>query len=107
MNKKLRDEQMEKLRALIGPLSEAMDAAPADPETEDQNENVIWGMVNFLLASLQEFFDKLAGAEAQEEAQQAESIKKLLEELAEGKCPGVKGATAYKIQKFAAERGYV
>ena len=76
-----------------------------DPETED--ENVIWGMVDDLLASLQEFFDELAGAEAQEEAQQAESIKKLLEELAEGKCPGVKGATAYKIQKFAAERGYV
>ena len=34
-------------------------------------------------------------------------LPRLLSELAEGRCPGIKGATAYKIQQYAAERGYV
>lgn len=106
MNKKLRDEQMEKLRALIEPLSAAMAVAPEDQEPEeDVIWDVIWVRANDLLAALEEFFDELAVT--QEEEQREVAIYKLLEELAAGKCPGVKGATAYKIQKFAAERGYV
>ena len=32
-------------------------------------------------------------------------VKTLLHELAEGKCKGIKGATAYKITEFATELG--
>lgn len=32
-------------------------------------------------------------------------VKKLLHELAEGKCKGIKGATVYKITEFATELG--
>ena len=34
-------------------------------------------------------------------------IKTLLNELAEGKCKGVKGATVYKITSFATELGLI
>lgn len=102
MNKMFREDQTEKLRALIDPLSAALAVAPEEPEYE---ENEIWVKVDDLLASLEEFFDELAVT--QEDEQREVAIYKLLEELAAGKCPGVKGATAYKIQKFAAERGFV
>lgn len=32
-------------------------------------------------------------------------VQKLLNELAEGKCKGIKGATVYKISEFATELG--
>lgn len=34
-----------------------------------------------------------------------DGVKKLLHELAEGKCKGIKGATVYKISEFATELG--
>ena len=34
-------------------------------------------------------------------------VKKLLHELAEGKCKGIKGATVYKITEFATELGLI
>lgn len=34
-------------------------------------------------------------------------IEKLLSALSEGKCKGIKGATAYKIAQFAAEMGLI
>ena len=103
-NSRLREAQREKLRALIQPIGDALEIEPADPE--DTAEADIWGQVNDLYDSLTEFFDELAGPETGG-AQQGGMMKKLLEDLHAGRCPGVKGATAYKIQKFAAERGYV
>ena len=37
----------------------------------------------------------------------SQSVKKLLEELSDGKCKGIKGATAYKIVEYATQRGFV
>lgn len=34
-------------------------------------------------------------------------VKRLLEALEEGRCPGVKGATTYKVSKLAQEMGLV
>lgn len=34
-------------------------------------------------------------------------LEKLLSALSEGKCKGIKGATAYKVAQFAAEMGLV
>ncbi len=103
-NSRFREAQREKLRALIQPIGDALEIEPADPE--DTAEADIWEQVNDLYDSLTEFFDELAGPETGG-AQQGGMMKKLLEDLSAGMCPGVKGATAYKIQKFAAERGYV
>jgi len=35
------------------------------------------------------------------------AVETLLNALAEGKCKGIKGATAYKVAQFAAEMGLV
>ena len=43
--------------------------------------------------------------EAGEESTSA--VETLLNELAEGKCKGVKGATAYKVAEYARDRGLV
>lgn len=102
MNERLKKEQMEKLRALIEPLSAAMQVAPVDKD--DVVAGYIWSLAEELLGNLNAFFYE----ETQEDKEKYEqTINKLLEELADGKCPGVKGATAYKIQKYAAEKGYV
>lgn len=37
----------------------------------------------------------------------ASSVEKLLSALSDGKCKGIKGATAYKIVEFAAEMGLI
>lgn len=34
-------------------------------------------------------------------------VQKLLSALSEGKCKGIKGATAYKVTQFAAEMGLI
>ena len=34
-------------------------------------------------------------------------VQKLLSALSEGKCKGIKGATAYKVAQFAAEMGLI
>lgn len=106
---RLREEQHEKLRALIQPLGNALRIEPAGVSRTDEAE--IWDEANGLYQSLIAFFDEMAGAESDQdaaaEAGTRDTISALLEDLSTGKCPGVKGATAYKIQKFAAERGYV
>ena len=80
-------------------------AAAVAHEWESEKEEEIWDRMADLRESLEEYlYEKPQPEEAEEKT---EIIRALLEELAEGKCPGVKGATAYKIQKFAAERGYV
>lgn len=51
--------------------------------------------------------------EAQGEPEEADpnentsQLEKLLNALSEGKCKGIKGATAYKIAQFAAEMGLI
>lgn len=105
-NSRQRKEQHEKLKALIQPLGEALEIEPADAERQDEAE--IWEEVNDLYGSLTDFFDELAGPESTAAPTgEPGTIAALLAELSDGKCPGVKGATAYKIQKYAAERGYV
>jgi len=91
----------DKLTAVFEALCKAQAVAH---EWESEKEGEIWDRIADLLVSLEEY---LYEKPQPEEEEKTETIKKLLEELAAGKCPGVKGATAYKIQKFAAERGYV
>ena len=103
MNERLKKKQIEKLRALVEPLNAAVQVAPADKD-DDVVAGYIWNLAEELLGNLNAFFYE----ETQEDKEKYEqTINKLLEELADGKCPGVKGATAYKIQKYAAEKGYV
>ena len=80
---------------------EALCKAQAVAHEWESEEEEIWNKINYLRESLQEYLWPAT------KPKETDPIKKLLEELAAGKCPGVKGATAYKIQKFAAERGYV
>ena len=105
MNSRLRETQHEKLRALIQPLGDALAIEPADPEEDDEAE--IWEGANDLYNSLTDFVNE--GDEPGEGAEKAEQgpLPSLLAELAEGRCPGIKGATAFKIQQYAAKRGYV
>lgn len=55
----------------------------------------------------------LSSHEAQDEAEAADpnentsAIEKLLSALSDGKCKGIKGATAYKITQFATEKGLI
>jgi hypothetical protein len=54
-----------------------------------------------------------SSCEAQDEAEAADpnentsAIEKLLSALSDGKCKGIKGATAYKITQFATEKGLI
>lgn len=48
-----------------------------------------------------------AGAEAATPIGDTSAVQTLLTALADGKCKGVKGATAYKVAQFAAEIGLV
>ena len=80
---------------------EALCKAQAVAHEWESEEEEIWNKINDLRESLQEYLWPDTKPE------ETEPIKTLLEELADGKCPGVKGATAYKIQKYAAEKGYV
>ena len=48
-----------------------------------------------------------AGAEADTPIGNTSAVQTLLTALSEGKCKGVKGATAYKVAQFAAEMGLV
>lgn len=47
------------------------------------------------------------GAEVATPIGNTSAVQTLLEALSEGKCKGVKGATAYKVAQFAAEMGLV
>ena len=47
------------------------------------------------------------GAEADTPIGNTSAVQTLLTALSEGKCKGVKGATAYKVAQFAAEMGLV
>lgn len=48
-----------------------------------------------------------AGAEATTPIGNTSAVQTLLTALSEGKCKGIKGATAYKVAQFAAEMGLV
>lgn len=86
---------------LVGVYEALCKALANAHERESEQEEVVWEQINDLSESLQEYLWPDTKPE------ETEPIKTLLEELADGKCPGVKGATAYKIQKYAAEKGYV
>lgn len=45
------------------------------------------------------------GGNDNKERRDTDKVKKLLKLLSEGKCPGVKGATYYKIAEFVKETG--
>lgn len=47
------------------------------------------------------------GAEAAGPIGDTSAVKTLVTALAEGKCKGIKSATAYKIAEFAREQGYL
>ena len=47
------------------------------------------------------------GAEADTPIGNTSAVQALLAALAEGKCKGIKGATAYKVAQYAAEMGLV
>ena len=47
------------------------------------------------------------GAEATTPIGNTSAVQTLLTALSEGKCKGIKGATAYKVAQFAAEMGLV
>ena len=47
------------------------------------------------------------GAEAAGSIGDTSAVKMLISALAEGKCKGIKSATAYKIAEFAREQGYL
>ena len=105
-DKELKKEQHGKLRALIQPLEDALENEPADVEETEEAE--IWEQANDLYASLMDFFDKVPGAEQpQETSGDGKTAAELLEALSNGECKGIKGGMAYKIQQFAAERGFV
>lgn len=48
-----------------------------------------------------------AGADAITPIGNTSAVQTLLTALSEGKCKGIKGATAYKVAQFAAEMGLV
>lgn len=48
-----------------------------------------------------------AGVEATTPIENTSAVQMLLTALSDGKCKGVKGATAYKVAQFAAEMGLV
>ncbi|MBP5460734.1 MAG: hypothetical protein J6Y20_01220 [Lachnospiraceae bacterium] len=86
---------------LVGVYEALCKALANAHERESEQEEVVWEQINDLAKRLEEYLWPVTKPE------ETEPIKTLLEELADGKCPGVKGATAYKIQKYAAEKGYV
>lgn len=43
----------------------------------------------------------------EQEQEQQDKVKILLDGLAKGECKGVKGATAYKVAEYAHEKGLV
>lgn len=90
---------------LVGVYEALCKALANAHERESEQEEVVWEQIKDLSESLEEYLWPVTKSEQEEE--KTEIINKLLEELADGKCPGVKGATAYKIQKYAAEKGYV
>lgn len=47
------------------------------------------------------------GVEADTPIGNTSALQRLLTALSEGKCKGIKGATAYKVAQFAAEMGLV
>lgn len=47
------------------------------------------------------------GTETNEAKKNTSDVEKLLSALSEGKCKGIKGATAYKITEFATEMGLI
>ena len=105
-DKELKKEQHEKLRAIIQPLEDALEIEPADAEETEEAE--IWEQANDLYTSLIDFFDRQPGAEEPRAATgEGRTAAELLEALSNGECKGIKGGTAYKIQQFAAERGFV
>lgn len=48
-----------------------------------------------------------AATEEAEANENTSSVEKLLNALADGKCKGIKGATAYKVTEFAKEMGLI
>lgn len=86
---------------LVGVYEALCKALANAHERESEQEEVVWEQINDLAKRLEEYLWPVTKPE------EPEPINKLLEELADGKCPGVKGATAYKIQKYASEKGYV
>lgn len=56
-NERLKQEQHEKLRALIQPLGDALAGQPAD--VEDDAEAAIWELADDLYAALSDFFDEI------------------------------------------------
>lgn len=50
---------------------------------------------------------KEAAAEAADAIMEKDKVETLLSELSAGLCKGVKGATAWKIQEYAKQRGFV
>lgn len=47
------------------------------------------------------------GEKVADPTENTSAVEKLLSALSDGKCKGIKGATAYKIAQFAAEMGLI
>lgn len=88
---------------LVGVYEALCKALANAHERESEQEEVVWEQIKDLSENLEEYL----WPDPDTTPEETEPIRTLLEELADGKCPGVKGATAYKIQKYAAEKGYV